>query len=495
MRNHLRLQTSPEQVASNIALAKAQTADRIQKNASAGIAKGFTLPQSTSEGLALFPISPELQIEYSVKTPLKNAIPRRNVTGGIGYGYKVIRNLDVSGVSGKVEDGRRARFINTQVEEMPFLFVTSGFENFATFDSQFASENMDSQSQAIAIVQKTLTEMLAVDEEKKIIGGNRKALGEIVSITATANTETAGSLTAGDVSVIAVPLTLYGLNQSSLAKGVRLTHNEQNADGSVTRIVGGYGVKKTIASAVTVEAGNSLDILVQDVPDAVGYAVFAGVAGSERLVYVGPSNSFNLKAISTDSQLASDLASNDQSADLLDYDGFFGLAGREGGVVISLDGKALEAEGTFLDSFEEVIGSIADRDATVTHMVMSRKTYTAYYKAIASKIVNINLGNGAPVVANFGGKPVDYTSSNLANAVQFLIDEYMPDGSILFVSIGSAPAQLGILGNLVEISTQEDFAMIAWPLVTRSYQFGIYCRAVLAHKYPSSIGLLKNIKI
>lgn len=485
MFNHLRLQTSPDMVSRQIAIAKANT--------QALITKGFTVPQAPSDGLALYPISPELQIEYSVNTVLRNMIPRRSVVGGIGYGFKVIRNLDVSGVSGKVEDGRRARFINTEVEDMPYLFVTYGFENFITFDAELASENMETQSQGIAVVQRTLTEILAVDEEKKIIGGNRTALGTIKAITATANTEIAGSLTAGDVSVIAVPLTLYGLDQSSVDKGVRLTHNEQNADGSVTRIVGGHGVKFTMATATTVEAGDSLDILVQDVPDAVGYAVFAGVAGSERLVYVGGSNKFNLKAIPADSQLASALPSSDQSADRLDFDGFFGLAGREGGVVISLDGAELTSEGTFVPAFEEIIGSVKDRKVSPTHIVMSRKTYTAYYRSIASKIVNVNIGGD--ITANFGSTARTYTSTNLARPLEIVVDDYMPDNTALFAAMGSASGELGISGNLVEMSTQEDFNMIAWPLVTRAYQFGIYCRAVLAHKYPASIGLLKNIKI
>lgn len=485
MNNRLRLQTSADVISRSIAIAKSNTQNLIQK--------GFTVPQSQNDGLALFPISPELQIEYSVNTPLKNAIPRNNVTGGIGYGFKVIKNYDVSGVSGKVEDGRRGRFINTEVENMPFLFVTYGFENFITFDAQLASENMETQSQGIAVVQRTLTEMLAVDEEKKIIGGNRTALSAISEVSATVNTELAGSLTAGDVSVIAVPLTLYGLDHSSVSLGVKLTHSEINADGSTTRIVGGHGVKKTIASAVTVEAGNSLDVIVADVPDAVGYAVFAGAAGSERLVYVGSSNVVNVKSIPADTQLASALPSSDQSADNLDFDGFYALAGHEGGVVLSLDGKALEAEGTYVEAFEEVIGSIKDRKVSPTHMVMSRKTYTSYFKAIASKIVNVNVGSD--ITANFGSTAKTYTSTNLANPLLIVVDEYMPDGDILFVAIGNASGELGIMGNLVEMSTQEDFNMIAWPLVTRSYQFGIYCRAVLAHKYPASIGLLKNIKL
>lgn len=486
MNNRFRLQASADEVSAQILFAKANTQNLLQK--------GFTVPQTPNDGLALFPISPELQIEYSVNTVLRNMIPRRSVVGGIGYGFKVVRNLDVSGVSGKVEDGRRARFINTEVENMPFIFVTYGFENYITFDAELSSQNMDTQSQGIALVQRTLTEMLAIDEEKKIIGGNRTALGTIKAITATANTEVAGSLTAGDVSVIAVPLTLYGLDQSSVDRGVRLTHNEQNADGSITRIVGGHGVKFTMATAVAVEAGNSLDVVVQDVPDAVGYAVFAGVAGSERLVYVGGSNKFNLKAIPADTQLASALPASDQSADRLDFDGFLGLAGREGGVVISLDGEELTSEGTFVPAFEEVIGSIKDRKVSPTHIVMSRKTYTAYYRSIASKVVNVNIGTG-DLTANFGSTARTYTSTNLARPLEIVVDDYMPDSTALFVAIGSASADLGISGNLVEMSTQEDFNMIAWPPVTRSHQFGIYCRAVLAHKYPASIGVLKNIKI
>lgn len=482
-----RLTSSPDKVKQMINIAKANTQVLLEK--------GFTVPTEPHQGLAIFPVSNELQIEYSVDTPIKNITPRRDQTGGIGFGFKVLKSPDTSRVSSKVQDGRRARFINTQVEDNPYIFVTSGFENFVTYNAQLASENMEVRSQAVSVVQRTLTEMLAIDEEKRIIGGNRKALIEIKSVSATANTEVAGELEAGDVNVIAVPLTLYGLDQSSVVEGVRLTHNELNADGSVTPIKGGYGIKKAVAAAVTVEAGDSLDVLIEDTPDSVGYAVFAGAAGSERLVYVGPSNKVNIKAIPVDTQLASALGNTDQSADNLDYDGLIGLAGREGGVVVSLDGEALTAEGVYVEAFEEVIGSVRDRKISPTHMAMSRKTHTAYYKAIAKNVVNVNMGGGE-LTTSFGGKaPVAYTSSNTARPLEIIIDDYMPDGMIIFFRVGSAPGELRLDGDIMEMVMVEDYNMIMWPDVTRSHQFGIYSTGVLAHKYPASIGVLKNIKI
>lgn len=487
--NQFRLAKGTSEVMGLLATAKANTASNLQK--------GFTLPSSPSDGLHIFPISPELQVEYSVETPLKNILPRTAVTGGIGYGFKVIREYDTTGVSGKVRDGERARFINQKVDNMPFIFVTWGFENYITFNAELASENMETRSQGIAIVQRTLTEMLSVDEERKIIGGQRTALGLISEVTATVNTDVAGSLEAGDVSVIAVPLSLYGLNQSSVANGVRLTHNEQNADGSIISIVGGYGVKKNIASAVTVTADSSLDILVEDVKDAVGYAVFAGSAGTERLVYVGASNKFNLKSLNNDTQLASALSSVDQSADNLDFDGLFALAGHSNATVVSLDGAELSVEGVYVPEFEQVISSIRDRKISVSHMVMNRATYTAFYRSIASKITNVNIGNGSNIISTFGSIATNYISTNNSKVIEFIIDDEMPSGHILFLSLGGASVLggMGITGNLVEMVLQEDFNMIAWPLVTRSWQFGIYCTGVLAHKYPSSIGILKNIKV
>lgn len=483
-----RLQSSANAVFGLVSTAKANTQLAIEKSNS--LEKGFTLanvPQA-------YPIAREVVREYAVDTFFRNAVPRVDFVGSLGFTYPVLRELNTNKVSGKVQDGRRGRFIQTNLEQVSYVFKIWGFENYITMNAQLASESMDVRSQGIAIVQETLSQMLSVEEEKKMIGGNLEALGLIESVTATVNTEVAGSLEAGDISVIAVPLTLEGLDKSSVEEGVQETHNEQNADGSVTRIVGGYGVKKTIAAAVTVAAGNSLDIKVEDVPDAVGYAIFAGAAGSERLVFVGSSNVFNLKEIPTDTQLASALAATDQSADVLDFNGIYALAGRNGGIVVSADGKELTAEGSYVPMFEDVIGQVRAKKARITHMVMDNITYTNYYKAVAKNIVNINSVNGS-VVANFGSQVLTYTSPNNAGTITIIVSDYMPKGTIFFLDMGRANGTLGLSGNMLEMVMQEDFNVIAWPLVTRSWQFGIYCTGVLTHKYPASIAIIKNLKV
>lgn len=455
--------------------------------------KGFTLPVNPNDGLAIFPVSPDVLKPFKKKLPLQDLIPRVPVTGGIGFGYKVIDAWDTSGVSGKVQDGRRGRFLTTALKNVTHLFATIGFENFTTDNAQLASENLSVQSQAINIVIETLAYMIAEEEEKKIIGGNRTALEEIVSISAT-ESDVASSLTAGDYNVIAVPLTLYGLEQSSVSRGVRLTHTENNADGTITTIVGGYGIKKSLDAVVTVEANKSVKVTVEDVPSAAGYAIYFGATGSESLVYVGAINSTTISAVASNgAQLASALANTDQSQDLeLDWDGLLAIAGHGNGVVVSLDGEEIEVDGIYVSAFEDALSEIKDRDVEVTHIVMNSKTLKAYYKAVAKNVtLTMSPGNRAPSLT-MGGRPEAYESAFSTGEVPFVIDDFVPNGMVFLLSIGSS-APLGVEGNMLAMYVQQERYVEAWARVTRSYQFGIYETSVLACRKPSAIGVIKNI--
>lgn len=490
--NKLRSHLTVEKSLSKTAKARIDTENRLLANEN-DIEKGFTLPVNPEDGLALFPIEPEVLKPFEKDLPLQALIPEVSQTGGIGFGYKVIDAWDNSGYSGKVQDGRRARFLQTAVRNVTHLFKTIGFENYFTDNAGLSSENMARQSQAVNIVLQTLAYMIAEEEERKIIGGNSTALEEIANITAT-ESNTAGSFTAGDYNVIAVPLTLYGLEQSSVTKGVRLTHEEPNADGTVTRIVGGYGVKKAVADEVTLTANKGIDILIEDVASAAGYAVFVGATGSEKLVYVGPTNKVTITApAATNAQLASALSDTDQSEDLeLDWNGLFAMAGHGNGVVISLDGAPLTVEGIYASEFEEVISIVKDRGVDITHMVMNRKTFSAYYKAVATGIsLTMEPTGNAPAIT-LGGKPEFYESAHVNGKIPFVIDDLMPNGDILFITIGSAARQ-GMEGNFLEKRVQEAKHVIAWARVTRSYQFGVYETSVLVCRQPSAIGRLKNI--
>lgn len=474
-----------DEIQFNVHLAKSQTQER-------KLTKGFTVPDSSTGGLGYFPVSTEIQRTWNVDFPLRGLIPRSKVTGGLGFTFKRISDYNTSNVSGKVQDGRRGRFIATEIEDEQFQWAIYGYENFATFNSQLVSENYEARDQAVALMQETLGYAVAEDEEKKIIGGNRTALSEIEAVVATANTTDVGGFAAGDFSVVAIPLTHYALENSSVTAGVILTHKEQNADGSLTTVVGGYGKQKS--TTVTLADDNSIDVLVADVTEAAGYAVFVGAAGSEKLAYVGPSNKVTILEVDSSAQDLSNLVNADQSADKLDFDGIYSLLGHRGGFKKSLDGAELTIDGLYCEEFEVILREMNDRKSNITHIVLNSKTYDAYWKKASKNITQVNVIGGEVPMLNFGLAIGTYSSPSNTTKIPFIIDRFIPDGQVLFLSLGSA-AKVQINGNLWEMMLQEDMNLILWPLVTRSHQVGLYNTGALISRYTGGNAILKNIKI
>lgn len=450
--------------------------------------KGFTLPSGINEGLSRVEIPLDVQLAYNFDTPLKNAIPRNKVTGGNAISYKVIKENANLKLASFAEDGKRVGFGTTKVQDEAFFFVTFGAEDYVTDNAQLTSLNFNVSSQAMNIVQRQLAETMAVQEEKKIIGGNREKIGEIAEVTATAGTD--GSIAAGTVSVIVRPLSYFGLDSSSVNNGVNLTRDRDNADGSTTTIPGGYGLGKS--ATVTVAANGSVEVFAEDVPDAAGYAFFIGAAGQERLAYVGSINKVKFTSLPTGTQLESVLEDTDQTENKLDYEGLLSWAGKKGQVV-SLDGAELVVEGNTIPQLEEVITAITDRGVEPTHIVMDSKTYAAYYKAL-TKDVQLVAQLGVAGVLTAGGRVGSYVSPNAQNDLIILKDKFLPTGTVKVLTIGYAP-NLGLGASIVSVEAQTEYEMEIWARRTRSTEVGMYCTSVLVHRFPESLGVIKNIKV
>lgn len=458
------------------------------------VQKGFTLESVATEGLQGYNLDPLVKNIFPVNTPVRNLLPREKIVGGNSINWKVFTGINVTNVSGDVEDGKRAARIEHRLINKSVPFKTLGFEDLATFNSIFAGQNLDARSQVIYNLSDKLYKSAVIEEEKKVLYGNLTAIGKPSAVSVVPS-ETAGSLEAGALSVRAVPLTGWGLRSSSVSRGVNLTEARLNADGTTTVIVGGYGVKSDVVSATATENG-SVDVLVTDVKGAAGYAIFVGAAGSERLAYVGPFNFVNIKSVPSTSQVITSLADTDQSADLLDFDGFLATAANEGGRVVSLDGASIEADGQVVPVLEDMISGIYDQfQISAKYMVMNNKTASALFKAIRGKdaAVAVTIVEGKPTVA--GSYFSSYMSSMTGTLMGVLRDPHMEDGQILFFTDDISELPLSGVDNVARMIVQEEWNMIEWPLRTRAREFGVYCTEVFAHSHPGTIGFLKNIKV
>lgn len=457
------------------------------------IAKGFTVNPISVEGLQGYNLDTLVKDIFPTNTPISNLLPRRKTTGGNAAHWKVFTSINSLGISGSVAEGKRGGVIDHTLVDKVVPFKTVGFEDWASFESILAAQNLDAKSQVLVNLSEKLYKSAKTEEEKKILYGNTTAIGKVADVSLVAGTE--GSIPAGDVSVIAVGLTGYGLRKSSVANGVNKTALRDDAGNTQTLIAGGHGIKSD-AVEVTVAANGSIDFVVTDLRAAAGYAVFAGAAGSERLVYVGAENFGTIKALSTTSQLASDLPNTDQSADTLDFDGFLATAANGEGTIVSLDGASFTIDGQVAVEIESVISTINDNtEVDVKYLVMNNKTASALFKAARGKDANVAtvIVEGKPTVV--GSYMSAYVSNVTASEVMVLRDPHMQDGHILFFT--DDLSELGSTGidNVAEMLVWDEWTMIEWPIVNRRREYGVYAVEAFAHKYPATIGYIKNAKV
>jgi len=457
------------------------------------IAKGFTVNPISVEGLQGYNLDTLVKNLFPVKTPISNMLPRRKTVGGNAAHWKAFTAINTLGISGSVEEGKRGGIVDHTLIDKAVPFSALGYEDVASFEAILAAQNLDAKSQLLVNLSEKLYASAKIEEEKKILYGNRTAIGKVADVSLVAGTS--GSIPAGDVSVIAVGLTGYGLRKSSVANGVNKSALRQNAGNTQSLIVGGHGLKSD-AVEVTVAANGSIDFVVTDLRAAAGYAVFAGAAGAERLVYVGAENFGTIKALSTTSQLASDLPNTDQSADTLEWDGFLSTAANEDGTIVSLDGASFTMDGQVAPELESVISAIRDKtEVDVKYLVMNNKTASAIFKSARGKDANVAtvIVEGKPTVV--GSFMSAYVSNVTASEIMILRDPHMQDGHVLFWS--DDLSELGSTGidEVAEMIVWDEWTMIEWPIQNRQREYGVYAVETFAHKYPATIGYIKNAKV
>lgn len=452
--------------------------------------KGFKLESVAIEGLQGYNLDPIIKNLYPVSTPLRNRIPRVKKVGGNSFNWKQFTKLNRFNIGSNVEDGKRAGIVDHVLEDKMFMFKSWGLEDFATWNAELASLNLDTRSHARYQIAEKLLQSIYIEEERKILGGNSVEFGKTPNPVLTAGTD--GSIAAGDVSVVAVALSYFGRKNASVNNGLRLTVDRLNADNTTTFVKGGYA-QKSDAVEVTVAANGSIEVLVPDLNIASGYAIYAGQAGSERLQYVGI-NKTVLTSLRTDTQLLSAIGNTDESADKLEFDGLLTQAATGGGAFLSLDGKALTGTGLVINEIEAVVTSIKDTtDLDVNVMVMSNKSYSAFFNALRGKdtanIIVVNDGSSKSA----GGKIDSYVSAYTGQSIEIIIDTHLEADKILFLCDNMDEFPVNGVDNMIAMAMQEDYTMIEWPLRTRKYEFGTYATGVLQHAYPQSMGYIKNI--
>lgn len=425
-------------------------------------------------------------------TPLSNSFERHRVTtGGSGVIFKVFKYDNSSAVSltGLVGEGKRGGYLSHEIYEREYSYKTWGFDNKVTFEAQMASEGL--AMSAVDKAAKQTYELARIEEEKKIIGGNRHAIGAVESITSTV-VEDAGLLEAGDIAIKVVPLTYSGLERSKVLRKVSLTFTRNDAGNTTTKIMGGYG-KVSAEFTATATAGSAIKVVIKDVEKAYGYAIFAGKAGEALTIQaILDTNVYTIKSLVAGDQNVTELGTTDQSEEFLDFDGLLAQTVDAEGLVISKDGEPLTFNGYNIEEFDLVDNYFEERKLKWTKIVFSG----TMRQRIANGIVNRNIKDTvvsldrALNVGSVLGK--GYLSTISGEEVEFVKDQYVGPNKIICLAEEVNEAIPGIYYNQVMVM-QDEYTQIKFPSLTRTFEMGTFARGVLMCHVPQGCVFIKNI--
>lgn len=459
---------------------------------------------TTATGLVQFDLQAPAKNLYPVIRLLGARIPRVKGRGGTATNWKQVSNIIGSGFDnmGWVPEGQRAGAMSLTAANKAAAYVTIGEEGALTFEAYSASEGFEDERSRTSI--RTLQKSM-LKEEIAILGGNASlALGVAPTPTLTA-TGSGATLPAATYSVIAVALTLEGYLNSSLAGGVATTKTVTGQDGQTFALSGGSSNKSSNATqAVTL--GQTLTATVAAPAAAVAYAWYVGTAGSEKLeaITTVPSAAFAAPLAGTGQAATAITADNSRNANLA-FDGLLttALNPANGAYVKDMAGATMTASGR---------GTVVEIDTMLQYMWDNyRLSPTVIYvnsqeqKNITNKVINTTSGstlrqfnttsadgriNAGVVVGHY------YNPFALGGGVMIPIEIHpnVPAGTLIgWAENLPAQYQSNEVPQVAEMHLRRDWYDINWPLVTRSYQNGIYAEETLAVYAPFAMGVLKGI--
>ena len=460
---------------------------------------------TTVNGLVNYDLQAPAKNLYPIITILANKVPRVKGKGGTATNWKQVSNLIGSGFDamGWVPEGQRSGVMTLNVANKAASYATIGEEAALTFEAQSASEGFEDERSrnSIRLLQKAMRK-----EELAILGGNASvALGTAPTATLSA-AGTGATLAAATYSVICVQLTFEGLKNSSVsAAGVATSQTITGQDGQTFTLSGGSS-NKSASATQAVTLGQTLTASVVPAQAALGFAWYVGAAGSETLQSITtiPTASF-AAPLATGNQAATAITADNSRNANYGFDGLLttALNPANNAYVKQLGGAFLTSSGR---------GSVNEIDVMLKAMWDNYKlSPTVLYvnsqeqQNITNKVLNgtsgslvrqtISVGNDGQVVA--GNVVSHYYNPFALNGgvmIPILLHPDVPAGCIIgWADNLPAQYQSNEVPNVAEMHMRRDWYEIEWPLVTRSYQHGIYAEGVLAVYAPFAMGVITGV--
>ncbi|MDA8230352.1 MAG: hypothetical protein M0006_03345 [Magnetospirillum sp.] len=471
--------------------------------------KGWDQSASATSGITYYDLEPGAKKLYPVLTPLRNAIPRATGGKGIQANWRAITGVNTNNLDMGVSHGNRGGVIATSTQDYYAAFAGLGLEDFVNFEADYAAEGFDDVK---ALAMEGLLRAYMIGEEKVILGGQATyGIGQAAQPTV-ADVGTGGTLAYNtQYSVIVAGLTLAGYEASTVASGVRGSVSRTNIDTSVDTYGGGTGklsANRLVQTANDANNTHALSCSVANLAGAVAYAWFWGAPGAEVLGAITTVNSLVITAAATGTQTAASLGANDNSNNNLVFDGLLAQAWKaNSGSLIAYQATGAAGTGTPLTS--DGVGGIVEFDADLqwfydNHRMspdtiwvssqeqknIKKKILNAGTAAAQRFVINTEQGNikGGDLVASY----LNPFGLNGAKAIPIKLHPNVPPGTIMY-DTDTLPYPLNGVPALKRMRMRRDYYSLAWPVVKRRWEYGVYADGVLQHYAPFALGIRSNI--
>ena len=485
-------------------------------------------------GLVYYDLEPVAKQLYPVITPIRNKVPRVKGDGGTATHWKAVTGININNISMGVEEGKRGGVVTTSEQDFVAQYKGIGLEDYVTMEADWAAENFDNV-RSLAV--ENLLRACFIGEEQILLNANGGGLplGTCPTPVATLITGV-GSMSAGATRVFCVALTPEGLTYaggpgiSVAGTAIQTVITRANAGPvSGNSVYGGGSSQVSAQSNSVTTTGSNLAIYatVTPVAGAAGYAWFATGAVATTAAKLQQITTVPCALISADgaSTQAASVASADNSANALEPDGVITQALATTGLYNSQSSPTAAAIQTAAGTSLATAAALAlgtpltsDGGGSCTEVLADFKNFWDNRRLSPTEmwvssqelksLIKIAVSNGgAPLIRfNLDAKG-DHTGIEMGAVVGSILNPFtmaggamipirlhpnMVPGRILYWS-DTIPYPLSNVRNVIQVKTRRDYYQIEWPMIDRTYQYGVYADELLQIYAPFAFGVRDSI--
>jgi hypothetical protein len=429
-----------------------------------------------------------------------NQIPREVIATGKEHTYKRVLSMARTGKSTAAE-GTKGSGVTITTDSVTAAFgnLSSGLFD-VTYEEEVASKNYDD-----ALAKATSYALLFGKriETAHILGGTVSALGAPANITATEESNVAGTFAKSttyyfNVKALNVPALQKAILSNVVVKPNTTQYHTITAIDAVVDQTDGMGIEGTQATVTPAGDNHSVKLTWDAVPGAVAYAVFCGTSSGIANLKCQGIVCQNYITIPTPTTGGSAGVSGDNSADANAFNGVLPLI-IAGGCYKKNVGAALSsAVGNGIPEIDEMLSSCWSKAIGIDEgsLVMGSQDRA---------IVTAKLGSGAsttlyrmPIAVGAdntfaGGAFADYYIHPISGKrIPIVTDPNLYHGTIIWIP-STIPYPMAEVPAPLKMWLSFDWTQFAYAITAPKREYENRMRGGLACYIPTAFGMLYNI--